>query len=168
MALPPWDPFHLPANSFDILREFRQSTRAVQRSKQMISLLSARSSLWYCMLHPEKRRKWLSCIPAKRIEMKIITRVRSGYCGVGYFDKVQRLTLPCPACNSSDDVEHLLLKCQVYKAQREHLLSEVSKISDLEPTLGLLLGFHVALSTADLRRITGLTARYVLAIGRSI
>ena len=65
-------------------------------------------------------------------------------------------------------MEHLLLKCQVSKAQREHLLSEVSKISDFEPTLGLLQGFHVALSTADLPRITGLTARYVLAIGRSI
>ena len=174
--LPPYVPFHKPANSFDIFSDFRCTVRDARRDSQYYDLLASRAAFWYTHLHPPKRRNWLKCLPTRRRDIRTIARLRTGYAGIGYFSKVRDENgcfsqIPCPGCDLPlDSPTHLLFECPnpACVAERANLFESMRADFQLEPTLPILLGFHPTVSSHRLRQITTKTARFVEAIGRSV
>ena len=174
--LPPFVPFHMPANSFDIFSEFRCTLRDTRRTYQFFDLSECRAAFWYMTLHPSERRNWIKCLPTRRRDIRTISRLRSGYAGLGYFSRVRTergciSQIPCPGCNLMlDSPTHLLFECQnpAYVAARTALFNTVRSDYGLEPTLSVLLGFEPSVSCRKLRGITTHTARFVEALDRVV
>ena len=174
--LPPFVPFHRPANSFDIFSDFRCKVRDARRSFQFHDLLTSRAAFWYTSLHPSQRRTWLKCLPTRRRDIRTIVRLRSGYAGLGYFSKVLTESghvslIPCPGCDLPlDSPTHLLFECTnpTYASERAILFQTVREAYGLEPTLSVLLGFEPTVSSHVLRLIATKTARFVETVGRTV
>ena len=167
VPLPPWDALHIPANKIDLLKDFRCNLRQLRRTEQMRDLMSARAAFDYCGHHPASRRDLLDCMPLKRIELKIIARLRSGYAAIGHRTRHGGI-IPCPGCGQYDTLQHMLLLCPAYDAARECYLRNVAPHTGLDPSISLLLGFDANMPAEELRCITSITAKFVLAIGRHI
>lgn len=174
--LPPFNPFHKPANTFDIFAKFRCRVRDARRAFQFQDLLASRAAFWYTHLHPCNRRNWLKCLPTRRRDIRTIARLRSGYAGIGYFTKVRTecgcfSQIPCAGCDLLlDSPNHLFFECRnpLYVEQRATLFRRVREEFGLEPTLSVLLGFEPSVPSETLRLITTATARFAEAVGRSV
>ena len=132
----------------------------------MVDLREKLSASWYNTLHPISRRDWLKCLPPGGVYLKILIRLRSGFGNIGQASHY-RVESRCPFCGSHDTVEHLLLSCISLYEQRCTLMRIVSGLTDLEPTIELLLGFG-PLPNKVLRKITIATAQFVCASGRRV
>jgi len=165
VSLPPWSVLYFPRRNVDLHMQFRRDLRFRTRQSQMRTLRNSAAASWYTSLHPPARRNWLKCLPAGGVFLRVIVRLRTGYTTIGgmlpYLPE-QR----CKSCGAVDSVEHFLCTCIGLYAERARLYDTVSGLTDLPPTVPLLLGFNSSLSSGTLRGITTATARFVVAAGR--
>jgi len=163
--LPPWSVMYFPRRSVDLHMQFRRHLRRRTRESQMTEMRSTPAASWYTSMHPPARRNWLKCLPPGGVFLRVIIRLRSGYTAVGgmlpYLPE-QR----CELCGAVESVEHFLCHCIGLYSLRARLYDAVSAVTDLPPTVPLLLGFSSSLRSDVLRTITTATARFVVAAKR--
>ena len=78
----------------------------------------------------------------KRRDESITTRLRIGHTGLNYsLHKIgKHPTGKCQHCYQPETVEHVLVNCSEYNAQRDHLFQTLSKAEHTNFSLSGLLG----------------------------
>ena len=94
--------------------------------------------LYSIQRHVGDRRK----VGFKRRDESIITRLRIGHTGLNYsLHKIgKHPTGKCQHCYQPETVEHVLVNCSEYNAQRDHLFQTLSKAEHTNFSLSGLLG----------------------------
>ena len=92
-------------------------------------------------------------LPLKMAQQKIMTRLRSGYAGIGFYSHVDNAVLPCSKCDGYDSIRDMLLDCRACDEHRTLLFEKVAAATNgrVGVTLPMLIGLHESLSNQTLR-----------------
>ena len=165
----PWYPEREnPLMEHDFISEFKTKVTSSFRLFEQKQHQESKSNTHYRNLKTTCLPQWPhQHLPARSLSV-ILFKLRSGYCKIGDALHYQPFP-PCPGCGNQDSIQHFLVECSAYDAQRQRMKSQLPLSLRKRPlSIQLLLGKPRSTTSDDLRTTASAVAKFVIRSRRFI